>query len=209
MFPPGVLHPSSTHSSRVDLQNPSRRASTANGSHASHHADIGEPGTAGYAGPASGRNSVAGSETGRGSGSGRNSKTGQYADADEAVFVYVTIQIYSIEKEFFLVDFKCAGYERLVHKLVREIRETGLDTTQAYAEVPEASTETGGNIDIDDSAFNWRPVSSSENIAGEMDVREREETVGAGRASGEKRATSPYPFLDVASRLIIQLAEGE
>ena len=34
------------------------------------------------------------------------------------------------------------------------------------------------------------------------------ELVGAGRVADEKDITSPFPFLDVASRLIIQLAEA-
>lgn len=41
-----------------------------------------------------------------------------------------------------------------------------------------------------------------------LKVREREELVPMGRTVGDKRATSPFPFLDVASGLIIQLAEG-
>ena len=36
-----------------------------------------------------------------------------------------------------------------------------------------------------------------------------EELVGQGRATEEKDVSSPFPFLDVASRLIIQLAEAE
>jgi carbon catabolite-derepressing protein kinase len=205
MLPPGVAHSSSTHSSRVDLVGSARRST----SQSSQPDAPAESGTASHVGPASGRNSAAGSATGDHLESGRSSKAGNYAEPDESVYVYITIQIYSIEREFFLVDFKCAGYERLVQKLVREIRETGgIETTQ-FTQREEQSTETGGNIDIDDSDFNWRPISSSENIAGNLDVREREETVGAGRASGEKRATSAFPFLDVASRLIIQLAEGE
>jgi carbon catabolite-derepressing protein kinase len=219
MFPPGVAHPSSTHSSRVDLQHAasSRRSSMIQS--ISSQSDIAqEANTASYAGPASGRDSVAGSE--HGDDGGRGSKIGRYPDADESVYVYVTIQIYSIEREFFLVDFKCAGYERLVQKLIREIRNTdSVDVTQPpwRTERPmDENTETGGNIDIDDSQFEWRPIVSSDNIQNMQEewqregiLREREETVGAGRAKGDKRATSPFPFLDVASRLIIVLAEGE
>jgi hypothetical protein len=44
---------------------------------------------------------------------------------------------------------------------------------------------------------------------GEMFIdSEGREFVGAGRTSDEKDITSPYPFLDLASRLIIQLAEA-
>jgi carbon catabolite-derepressing protein kinase len=37
-------------------------------------------------------------------------------------------------------------------------------------------------------------------------LRERTEEVGAGRQEGEKIITSPFPFLDVASTLILQLS---
>jgi carbon catabolite-derepressing protein kinase len=37
-------------------------------------------------------------------------------------------------------------------------------------------------------------------------MRERTEEVGAGRMEGDKVCTSPFPFLDVASTLILQLS---
>ncbi len=36
-----------------------------------------------------------------------------------------------------------------------------------------------------------------------------EELMGAGRSADEKDVSSPFPFLDVASRLIIALAEAQ
>ncbi|KAK5017895.1 Protein kinase, partial [Cryomyces antarcticus] len=38
---------------------------------------------------------------------------------------------------------------------------------------------------------------------------EKEEWMGAGRSTGEKDISSPFPFLDVASKLIIQLAAAD
>lgn len=112
--------------------------------------------------------SAAGSTT-----SAFSSGTNAGVDADDSAYVYMTIQLYSIEKEFYLVDFKCAGYERLVPR--RIVHEEGLDHT--------------------DSGSNGSAVDT--------------ELVGAGRAAEEKDVSSPFPFLDVASRLIIQLAEAE
>lgn len=194
MFPPGVAHPSSTHSSRVNLYDEvaARRRSYTAGSGASSQvesAGCAGPGGAGGDASAAGSaaQSVAGDSVEGAGGSGR--PFGRYPEPDEAVWVYMTIQLYSIEKEFYLVDFKCAGYERLVRSLVREVKRRG-----------------DGN--------DWRPLRSGVGDSGESDgeeegVRERDELVGAGRAVGEKRATSPFPFLDVAGRLIIQLADGE
>ncbi|KAF2762406.1 Pkinase-domain-containing protein [Pseudovirgaria hyperparasitica] len=193
MFPPGVLHPSSAHSSRVDLSsgavNRRRSSALATG----NNAELGGYEAPSYAGPSSSaRNSVAGSSSGEAD-SGRVSKAdGTYPDADESVYVYITIQLYSIEREFYVVDFKCAGYERLEVKVLRELKD-------------EAQSERSK----DDGEHSWRVISSTEDIPDQFEFREREVEEGAGRASGEKRATSPFPFLDVASRLIIQLAEGE
>ncbi|OCK81401.1 Pkinase-domain-containing protein [Lepidopterella palustris CBS 459.81] len=200
MFPPGVAHPSSTHSSRVDLQDAavSRHRSSTNTSHSSLNADGGHTS---HTSPPSGRPE---SMT-----TGPVGEIGKYPEPDESVWVYMSIQLYSIERDFFLVDFKCAGYERLVNKLVREIK-----TSSANVSV------TGGP---DESAFDsghggyhgWRRLNDDEPLPdGGFNnrkglLRESEEEVGAGRSESEKRATSPFPFLDVASRLIIQLAEGD
>lgn len=296
MYPPGVLHPSSSQSSRVDLvgdgTTPRRR--NTNPPHAAlpHHpypsassstADLGD---AAFAGPASGRASVAGSaseladpqhqqqhhssgvvrmhssasSTAGSRRGGAGSTAGAHPEADESVFVYVTIQLYSIEREFFLVDFKCAGYERLVATVVKEVREAaggegagepddgagsdgehvwmrqgrragagaqrpGEDTAAAgewndRPEVPPCDSPSHSPNrprrhdihshpgDGGEAGAGWRPLRPAESPSGRP-VREREEEVGGGRATAEKRAASPFPFLDVASRLIIQLAEGE
>lgn len=87
-------------------------------------------------------------------GTGDSQEEGEEASSKNSVWVYMTIQLYSIEKDFYLVDFKCAGYERLIKGIGEEEEE------------------------------------------------------GVGRSAEEKEKTSPFPFLDVAGRLIIQLAEA-
>lgn len=89
---------------------------------------------------------------------------GSNADTEltDKVYVYMDIQLYQIEKGFYLVDFKCAGYERIVEEEV-DAREAG---------------------------------------------RKLKRTRGVGRrfAEKEKEVCSPFPFLDLASKLIIALA---
>jgi len=106
----------------------------------------------------------------------------------------MTIQLYSIEKEFYLVDFKCAGYERVVRKLVRDI-------AQPMRRGDERAERGRAYHDEDDD--------DSDDDSDDDGVNEREVLVGDGRAGWEKKVSSPFPFLDVASRLIIQLAEAE
>jgi carbon catabolite-derepressing protein kinase len=186
MFPPGVAHPSSTHSSRVDLVNdPSglRKRSSTNTSTSSLNHPLSE-------GIALTDRTAA-------------SIGDDYPHPDEAVYIYVSIQLYSIDRDFFVVDFKCAGYERLVSNLVREVKAASAQPHQY---------EDGW----DDEQGVWRRLDEGEALpddlarelrdGGKGVLRERTEEVGAGRKEGEKVVTSPFPFLDVASTLILQLS---
>lgn len=142
-----------------------------------------------------------------------DSTSGQHASADEAVYIYMSIQLYSIDRDFFVVDFKCAGYERLMHNLVREIKASSTSNTSISNLALNSSIHQDG---WDDEKGVWRRLAEDEPLpedlakqlqSGEKKVlRERHEVVGAGRSEGEKRATSPFPFLDVASTLILQLS---
>ncbi|KAL8802673.1 MAG: hypothetical protein Q9223_006519 [Gallowayella weberi] len=101
MHPQGLnAHPSSADSSRIDLSSEDRRGSLV-GSMAS---------------------SKAGSATSVGMALG--SSTG--LPVVDACFCYVDIQLYTMEPDTFLVDFKCAGYEAAVHQKGEENgEETG------------------------------------------------------------------------------------
>jgi carbon catabolite-derepressing protein kinase len=197
MFPPGVLNPSSAHSSVVDL------ASVAATAGESTVAD-----NAAHAGPASGstpnsstHNSREGSIVALPSNEDIGATTrmlrDKYAKPEESVYVYVTIQLYSIERDTFLVDFKASGYENLEHRFVKEMKVQGHGVYDAAAQGHQEQEV-------------WKRLTPGEQILeGEgLQLREAEELVPQGRATMEKRATSPFPFLDVASGLIIQLAEG-
>ena len=218
MFPPGVAHPSSTHSSRADLhQDPAslRRRSSTNTSHSSL------PHVEGMSPVERDAPSSQAGDTASVAGSARAA-----AAADDAVFIYMTIQLYSIDRDFFVVDFKCAGYERLVHNLVHEVKATsasslslsqlanphddGWDDEQGvWRQLNEkAKIEEGGGGLKDgvllDGVLTERAVREVKEQGGT--VRERVVEKGAGRTEGEKRCTSPFPFLDVAATLILQLS---
>lgn len=187
MFPPGVAHPSSTHSSRVDLHRDpeARRRSSTTTSNSSHAVD--------------------------GMTSNPAGTDPDYPPPDEAVWIYVSIQLYSIDRDFFVVDFKCAGYERLVSNLVREIKANPNVDHFSSSHRSKHQHEDGW----DDEQGVWRRLDEGEPVPEDMEselrggtgvVRERTEEVGAGRMEGEKVCTSPFPFLDVASTLILQLS---
>ncbi|KAK7535288.1 uncharacterized protein J3D65DRAFT_699814 [Phyllosticta citribraziliensis] len=234
MFPPGAHHPSSTHSSRVDLhERPSSQMRSRSSSIAGMSQCHGDDGHSSHS------TSVPHSTTSN-SNSNSNSANRDHPDYhspspatagsnhhlhhhshpqhhivadDDACYVYLTIQLYNIDVGFFLVDFKCAGYERLVHRLVREIRVSSRDGGEDWRalgpdeELP--SLLSGKNSPGAAAEQQQGPGDGGDEPASAIApaVRERVELVGAGRARDEKRATSPFPFLDVASRLIIQLAQ--
>ena len=239
MFPPGVIHSSSTHSSRVDLDRLSdadkerlatRRRSTAESSTTSHSGILPQPNTAAVSitsgptasepaaftgpAPATGLHS-SGASSGNVSLSGSASavqRTHHSHQPDQSIYVYVTIQLYCIEREFFLVDFKCAGYERIQRRVVREVRGwmerlpgiVGVSPVMGNAERQHGQSLSGAGRE------EWVEIRGAEDGVGEdEEVREREELMGLGRAPDEKEVTSPFPFLDVAGRLIIQLAEAD
>jgi carbon catabolite-derepressing protein kinase len=197
MLPPGVAHPSSTHSSRVDLNHdPSglrKRSSTnTSASSLSHHIEaMTAADQASFNGDAQ-------------------------AQSDEAIFIYVSIQLYSIDQSVFVVDFRCAGYERLVATFVREVKapstlDTSISNLALSSSVPPQHPDGW-----DDEQGIWRRLGEGEPFpddlakelrdGGQSVMRERTEEVGAGRKEGEKVVTSPFPFLDVASTLILQLS---
>ncbi|KAF1950503.1 serine threonine protein kinase-like protein SNF1p [Byssothecium circinans] len=197
MFPPGVAHPSSTHSSRVDLQDPAalRRRSSTQTSYSS-------------------LNHVEGITPVERAGSVTSDSTGGYPAPDEAVYIYMSIQLYNIDRDFYVVDFRCAGYERIVANLVREIKASSRSSTSISQLALAHSRHEDG---WDDEQGVWRKLSlpSNEPVPDDLVrevregggvLRERTEEVGAGRKEGEKRCASPFPFLDVASTLILQLS---
>jgi carbon catabolite-derepressing protein kinase len=190
-----VAHPSSTHSSRVDLAiDPSglrRRSSTNTSTSSLSHGIEGLTTSAVSIGD-------------------------DHAQSDEAVYIYVSIQLYSIDRDFFVVDFKCAGYERLVSSLVREVKASSTSSTSISNLALSSSQPQYHEDGWDDEQGVWRRLDEGEALpddlakelrdGGKGVLRERTEEVGAGRKEGEKVVTSPFPFLDVASTLILQLS---
>lgn len=192
MFPPGMAHPSSAYSSRVDLTEGGRRRSSTMGSTTSLNPSpatstppLNPVGTS-HANSSADNVATANISTSVASTIGSIRRFGSAsARPDESAWVYVTIQLYCIEADSFMVDFKCAGYERLVRRLRRQIRHHSNNS-------PEGQDDD-----------EWRAEDS------DIDDEDLDEGyMGAGRAVEEKDISSPFPFMDVAASLIVQLAQG-
>ncbi|KAH0559475.1 hypothetical protein GP486_004010 [Trichoglossum hirsutum] len=184
MYPPGTAHPSSTQSSMINLESadPARRRSSTIGSVISATGSINSQGNS---------SSVAG-----------------HIEASDSAYMYMVIQLYQLEREFYLVDFKCAGYESLV-----EVSDDQC-TSDGHTVMPEEGGKYEGN---DPRSAAHGPTAGVEydrgsgtNIGSISDTpRQTKKYKGAGRKNEEKEVSSPFPFLDLASKLIIQLAEAD
>lgn len=230
MFPPHSVNPASSHSSRVDLMEGSasaaaemarRRGSLVASTSAANSSTSLDKNDGGQGLNAT--TSADGSVSAASAEAERQASLANIPEPDESVYVYLTIQLYSIEKDFFLVDFKCAGYERLIKELVREIKtEIGGDPEEEVADLSEEGhqgllaphEEERGRLRYKEKSTVWKRLDDlGRTDFGDWDenkgeVRERTDEIPAGRYYKEKVATSPFPFLDVAGNLIIQLAEG-
>ncbi|KAI5287186.1 Protein kinase [Ascosphaera acerosa] len=101
-------------------------------------------------------------------------------DIIHGVWVFIDIQLYALDATNYVVDFKCDGYQNVVYcpALAAQVRETAYDAAGRRAGPSEQ--ELNGQA-------GWKPVSR------------RVQTT-------EKQVSSPYPYLDVVSDLVAQLA---
>ncbi|KAI9667036.1 MAG: Protein kinase [Trizodia sp. TS-e1964] len=172
LLPPGVVNPSSNRSSMVNLSGAEhvRKRSSAAGSSASlSNAAANQPALEG----------------------GLSSLT----DFEESVYVHMEIQLYQLEPGFWLVDFKCAGYERLID-----------DMEAAFSE--ELAHGHMDGVDGHSGASPERNAQHISNSSAPTLGRIKRPKKGVGLKKGEKELSSPFPFLDLATSLIISLSEA-
>lgn len=128
------------------------------------------------------------------------------------VWVFIDIQLYMLETNNFMVDFKCDGYQNVLWDANYSSRASrtgnssrvtspatsrpasGFTSIKPGDKLHPQEGEVGSNnssnttdSDTKDRKGEWRPISKR--------IRNK-----------EKEITSPYPYLDVASDLIAQLA---
>ncbi len=183
MYPPGTVHPSSAYSSRVNLSDDAaRRRSSTIGSLSSATSMASHTGSASHTGP----------------GSAAVNTMAAPPAANESVYVYMTIQLYQLEAQFYLVDFKCAGYEKIVEDKMELLKEEYLSKGEL------GKVEQEGKFAMEEGEeAKGAPAATSHGKGGKK--------TGAGKkgTDEDKEVSSPFPFLDLASMLIIALAEAE
>lgn len=113
------------------------------------------------------------------------------------VWVFIDIQLYTLESGTYVVDFKCDGYQNVIwHESKKERDKNKTPNSSSTVTSPATSRPTSGfgetshasseRSDEDAPEGYWKPVSK------------RYKNV-------EKEISSPYPYLDVASDLVAQL----
>ncbi len=113
------------------------------------------------------------------------------------VYVFIDIQLYTLETSTYVVDFKCDGYQNVIwHDSKKDRDRTKTPSSSSTFTSPSTSRPTSGfseahrvnsePLDEEASEGYWKPVSK------------RYRNV-------EKEISSPYPYLDVASDLVAQL----
>lgn len=188
MLPPGSTHPTSANSSRVDLtddsaaQSPERRRSSTRHSGGSGSDDStndparNSPSTTSLAADAP-TPAPTSKPTSHSSSSGTLASVpgacGQFhpeaVHTDDSAYVYLTIQLYALgnkDQEMYVVDFKCAGYERLVRQLVRtvgehsnidsvhDLNDPNISSPEPSADPEQPIEETGNETEVrDDTAY--------------------------------------------------------
>jgi carbon catabolite-derepressing protein kinase len=184
MYPPGMVLPGSTHSSTANLTAAelARRRSSTIGSVGS--AAGSPPSLTGIAEPA---------------GSTSNSKP---TGPNDSVYIYMEIQLYQMEKDLHLVDFKCAGYERLFAVDVGDEDTAGSRPDSGAARHDSTSSPVH---DLTTSAGNQAALDHINKVKQNLTNGGLR---GAGRQTEEKEVSSPFPFLDFTSKLIVALAEA-
>jgi len=120
------------------------------------------------------------------------------------VWVFIDIQLYCLESQTYVVDFKCDGYQNVIWHDYRKERERSRQsnsnsTSTSTVTSPAASRPTSGFGEL--GQVNSEPLEEEGSDGYWKPVSKRYKNV-------EKEISSPYPYLDVASDLVAQLWGG-
>jgi carbon catabolite-derepressing protein kinase len=111
------------------------------------------------------------------------------------VWIFIDIQLYQLDRECFVVDFKCDGYQNVVWHDLKKNKSPLSGTT---LNSPASSRPTSG--------FDNKNYVSSDHLGSEGESADGYwKPISKRYKNVEKEISSPYPYLDVASDLVAQL----
>lgn len=134
------------------------------------------------------------------------SAPGREPNANIGVWVFIDIQLYILETNNFMVDFKCDGYQnvRFDPNWLSRTPRTGNSSRMTS---PAQSRPTSGFSATKQGEQQQHNVDGHGKSEGENgESRGEWRPVSKRFRNKDKEITSPYPYLDVASDLIAQLA---
>ena len=118
------------------------------------------------------------------------------------VWVFIDIQLYTLESGVYVVDFKCDGYQNVIwHDPKKESTKSPQNSSGLTS--PSSSRPTSG---FGNALHHAAPSSQSTGNANEDSDEPYWRPMSKRYRNLEKEISSPYPYLDVASDLVAQLA---
>jgi carbon catabolite-derepressing protein kinase len=128
------------------------------------------------------------------------STPGREPNPNIGVWVFIDIQLYMLETNNFMVDFKCDGYQNVRFDANYSSRTSRTGNSSRMTSPAQSRPNSGFST--------VRPGDQLQghDVDGENGERGEWRPTSKRFRNKEKEITSPYPYLDVASDLIAQLA---
>jgi carbon catabolite-derepressing protein kinase len=117
------------------------------------------------------------------------------------VWVFVDIQLYALEQTVYVVDFKCDGYQNVIWHEPKRAKSPTTGSSSAF-NTPTTSRPASGMGHV------LHHGTSLSEDGGEEDGEGYWKPTSKRYKNVEKNVSSPYPYLDVASDLVAQLASA-
>jgi carbon catabolite-derepressing protein kinase len=125
---------------------------------------------------------------------------------DIGVWVFVDIQLYMLESNTYMVDFKCDGYQNVIFVEGDNSRSTTTNNSSRVTSPATSRPSSGFNATSSEGTMNGVHDDDNEDAATIHERKGEWRPISKRFRNKEKEITSPYPYLDVASELIAQLA---
>lgn len=123
------------------------------------------------------------------------------------VWVFIDIQLYMLESNNFMVDFKCDGYQNVRFDPNYSSRTPRTGNSSRMTSPAQSRPTSGFGSVKPGEQFHMHEADGQDKLECEKGESKGEwRPVSKRIRNKEKEITSPYPYLDVASDLIAQLA---
>lgn len=134
------------------------------------------------------------------------STPGREPNPNIGVWVFIDIQLYMLETNNFMVDFKCDGYQNVRFDPIYSSRTPRTGNSSRMTSPAQSRPSSGFSTVKPGEQFQVHEVDGQSKVDGENGEKGEWRPSSKRFRNKEKEITSPYPYLDVASDLIAQLA---